>query len=156
MLFRFALRRAAAIGLVMTLSSAAFSGTPVTEAGICDVNATVWTVPNNGRTTTSMSPVSIPGTITDFTMGADGCAVAQVTAYANSGNDGQLFLYFVLDGVVGPSQRFSEVSEGQEVVTTTEILQNLSAGPHRLTLRVSSNGGLVSISPLNITVNYRK
>jgi hypothetical protein len=154
MLFGFSLRSAAAIGLVMTLSSATFSGTPVTEAGVCAVNATVWTVPNNGRTTTSMSPVGVPGTRTDFTMGADGCAVAQVTAYANAG--GQLFLYFVLDGVVGPSQRFSELSEGQEVVTTTEILKNLSAGPHRLSLRVSSNGDPASITPLNITVHYRK
>jgi len=155
-MLRLGLRNATVAGLVVALSSAASSAPVVPDGGNCSVNATAWKIPNNSRTTASQSPVGVPDTRTDFTMAADGCAVVQVTAYANTHSDAELFLYFVLDGVVGPNQMLSEVSETSDLVTTTHILQNVTAGAHRLSLRVATNGAQAFIIPLNITVRYRK
>src|SRR5215204_4847396 len=107
MLFRFAVRSAGVISVMMALSTGAFSAPIVPEAGNCIVNATAWKIPNSGTlTTTSQSPIAVPNAGINFTMAAAGCAVVQVTADALSSGGGQLLLYFVLDGAVISTQSF--------------------------------------------------
>jgi hypothetical protein len=157
MLFGFALRSAAAAGLMIAFSSGAFSAAIVPEAGNCNVNATAWKELNDKTSTSSTSPVSLPHTVTSFTTSAPGCIVVQVTGYATGNVDDAALLYFFLDGEGVTNQTFGRRGTTRELVTTTQILQNVSAGSHRLSLRMSSSfGHQVTVTPLTIAVHHRK
>jgi hypothetical protein len=157
MLIRFARCCAAVTGLVTALSSAAFPATPGPESGKCNVNVIAWKELNQKNPISSTSPVGLPGTATSFTTAAPGCIVVQVTGFARGNVDDEAFLYFVLDGVVVTTQIFGRRGLTSELVTTTQIIRNVSAGTHRLGLRASSAfGHEVIVTPINITVHYRK
>jgi hypothetical protein len=157
MLIRFAPCSAAVIGLVMALSSAAFPAIPGPETGNCNVNVIAWKELDQKNSISSTSPVGLPGTSTAFTMAAPGCIVVQVTGFARGNVDDAALLYFVLDGAVVTNQIFGRRGLTSELVTTTQIIKNVSAGLHRLSLRASSAfGDQVIVTPINITVHYRK